>query len=283
MRTQRWQLLKANGTAHLTDAEKKAKKKAKKAASKVQEDTKKPASTPTNEDKGLEPPAPKDDDPDGTKILQATDPLERAWKLLVPLLEWSKDIDTWITIYDVSIRRKKYLQAVKALNFVKSVDPEDPDLHVRLIDLRKTVTSLPQAPPAPIGPVLLESAANLLPEDVSLENWNSQYLQRHSTSAKHVLASAKALKQIGTSPLEEVESTVFGVLNPDVSIDIKTALNAAAFLKENKSPRVDEFRAACDAKFEMSTVFKPTADVAALRRKAFANVEEEPNGVEVIS
>ena len=91
----------------LTDAEKKAKKKAKKAAQKTQEDPKK-AATSANEDKGLEAPAPKDDDPDGTKLLASPDGLETAAKLLQPLVSIElSSIRLWVTVYDVAVRRSK--------------------------------------------------------------------------------------------------------------------------------------------------------------------------------
>jgi len=90
-----------------TDAEKKAKKKAKKAAQKVQEDPRKPT-TSANEDKGLEAPAPKDDDPDGTKLLTSPDGLETAAKLLQPLINLElPSMSLWVTVYDVAIRRSK--------------------------------------------------------------------------------------------------------------------------------------------------------------------------------
>jgi len=91
----------------LTDAEKKAKKKAKKAAQKTQEDPKKSA-TSANEDKGLEAPAPKDDDPDGTKLLASPDGLETAAKLLQPLVTIElPSIRLWATVFDVAIRRSE--------------------------------------------------------------------------------------------------------------------------------------------------------------------------------
>lgn len=94
-------------TGQLTDAEKKAKKKAKKAAQKTQEDPKK-AATSANEDKGLEAPAPKDDDPDGTKLLTSPDGLEIAAKFLQPLISVElPSIRLWVTVYDVAIRRSK--------------------------------------------------------------------------------------------------------------------------------------------------------------------------------
>ncbi len=91
------------------------------------------------EDKGLELGPSKDDDPDGTKLLQATDPLERAAKFVAPLAAQAQDnVRAWVAIYDVAVRRSKYLQAAQALSRAKSLDAEHPEVHVRLVHLRKT-------------------------------------------------------------------------------------------------------------------------------------------------
>lgn len=103
------------------EEEKKAKKKAKKAQQKQEEQkkgTNEPfgnngyhslvaaAATSTNEDKGLDLAPQKDDDPDGTKLLTSPEPLERAWRLLSPLLRLPiSNIDLWVTVYDVAVRR----------------------------------------------------------------------------------------------------------------------------------------------------------------------------------
>ena len=118
-------------SSNLSDAEKKAKKKAKKAAQKVQEEAKKGTfvraiqswifcqtypsqsqaatqSTSQNEDKGLEPGPVKDDDPSGLKLLEHVGAIERAWKLLSPLVALAQDdIAAQIAIYDVAVRRSK--------------------------------------------------------------------------------------------------------------------------------------------------------------------------------
>ncbi|GBE89082.1 N-terminal acetyltransferase A complex subunit nat1 [Sparassis crispa] len=267
----------STSTGHLTDAEKKAKKKAKKAAQKVHDETKKatPNAPSANEDKGLEPGPMKDDDPDGTKLLQLPDPLERAAKLVAPLSTLAKDnIDAWIAIYDVAVRRKKYLQAVKALNNARSLDSDHPELHIRLAHFRIQVSSLPQDPPAPIGPVVTSALARLLPEELSLEVFNSQHLQQHSTDAKAILAVAK-VSQLLQATREEVENAVFAILAPDVHMDIKTALQVVGFLQVIKSPRTEEFRRGCDARFELSTVFKSPSDIAAISWNASAAMAED--------
>jgi hypothetical protein len=50
----------------------------------------------------------KDEDPNGLKLLASPDPLERAAKLLSPLSSLAtENIDVWIAMYDVAIRRSR--------------------------------------------------------------------------------------------------------------------------------------------------------------------------------
>ncbi|KAH7926272.1 N-terminal acetyltransferase A, auxiliary subunit [Leucogyrophana mollusca] len=268
-----------------SDTDKKAKKKAKKAAhkDKDQEDSNKKGATGP-EDKGLEVPTPKDDDPEGIKLVAVTDPLERAAKLLQRVAGLvPHDVNVCFAVYDVAIRRKKYLQAVQALTRARSVDPEHPGLHIRIVDLRKAVSSLPEPVPSPSGPVLAEALSAILSEEVSLETYNSQYLQQHSTSAAAILASARVSRKL-ESPRDEVESLLFTALGAEVELSIETALEIISFLREIQSPRVDEFRAACDARFELSTVFKTRDQLAILRKECGGSGDEieESDKVEVV-
>ncbi|KAJ7695429.1 NMDA receptor-regulated protein 1a [Mycena rosella] len=261
--------------AQLTDAQKKAKKKAKKAAQKIQEDAKKGSN---NDDKGLEP-TPKDDDPDGSKLLQCTDPLERAAKLLKPLVTLADtNIEVWIATYDVAVRRKKYLQASKALAQAAAIDSEYPELHIRRVEFRQAVSSPPE-PPQAVAPILADLMSKLLADEVSSEAFNSQYLQRHSASAPAILAVAKVQVKL-QAPREQVEETVLTAMREEVPIDIKTALAIVAFLGTIKSPREEEFRTWCGEKFPLATVFKPAAELAALRELALAAPQEVPDKVE---
>jgi hypothetical protein len=109
---------------NVTGAEKKARKKAKKAAHRSQEESKKGLFSEfclfqcinevncglglSNDDKGLELAPVKDDDPDGLKLISVPDPLERAAKFLSPLATLaSNNIEVWIMIYDVAVRRSE--------------------------------------------------------------------------------------------------------------------------------------------------------------------------------
>jgi N-alpha-acetyltransferase 15/16, NatA auxiliary subunit len=135
---------------------------------------------------------------------------------------------------------EKYLQAAKALRRARSIDAHNPELHVRLVHFRQTsewdghgvacnteahllVSSLPQQPPAPIGLALTISLPKLLPDDVTLEAYNLQYLQNHSDNANSVLAFSKALKLLG-GPQQEIESALLGRLQPGSSLDLQVCL-----------------------------------------------------------
>jgi peptide alpha-N-acetyltransferase len=138
----------------------------------------------------------------------------------------------------LTIDVEKYLQASKALALAAALDAEHPELHIRRVEFRQTgvlfsilprflfltvprpeVSSLAE-PPQVLGPILTESLAKLLPDEVSLETFNSQYLQRHSASAPAILAVAKVLVKLQT-PREQVEETLFTAFDGTASLDIK--------------------------------------------------------------
>ena len=67
--------------------------------------------------------------------------------------------------------------------------------------------------------MLKETVSKLLPDEIALATFNSQYLQKHSSSGRGVLASAQVLHILGQS-MDEIESNVFALFNPDVDLDI---------------------------------------------------------------
>jgi peptide alpha-N-acetyltransferase len=125
---------------------------------------------------------------------------------------------------------------VKALNRVHNLDPENPELHLRVIDLKKSckpafvlqstalisiylVSLISQPLASPAGSLIATSVESLCPSEISLETFNSQYLQRHSTFAPAILAVANASQKLGASD-EELNDTLFSVFNPEVDLTI---------------------------------------------------------------
>lgn len=72
----------------------------------------------------------------------------------------------------------------------------------------------------PIGAAVTESLAKLLLDEVALDTFNSQYLQKHPGNCKAVLAFAKAVRVLGGSQ-EEIENALFDQLRPEFSLDIE--------------------------------------------------------------
>ncbi|KAH9974058.1 NMDA receptor-regulated protein 1-domain-containing protein [Lactifluus volemus] len=230
---------------------KKAKKKAKKAQQRQEEQRKATANaTSTNEDKGLDLTSLKDDDPDARM------------ETVNPLLRLSlRDVDSWTSIYDVAVRRGKYVQAIRALNHANAIDADHPELHVRYLHFRKLYEPVLSSSPPLVVAVVSGALDTLLSREMSLETYNAQYLQRHSAKGRAVLAAAKGLQILG-SPKDEIEGTLFSILNPEVDLPFKIALDVWSFLKDINSSRADEFRLACDKKFDLSTVFKTPDEVS---------------------
>ncbi|KAI9511423.1 NMDA receptor-regulated protein 1-domain-containing protein [Russula earlei] len=268
------------------EEEKKAKKRAKKAQQKQEEQKKAAAAasaasaattSTTNEDKGLDLTPQKDDDPDGIKLLTSPEPLDRAWKLLSPLLRLSiSNLDLWFSVFDVAVRRGKYLQAIRALTRAKVLDANHPDLHVRLLHFRKLYESLPSSLPSPVAVVVSDALETLITREMTLETYNAQYLQQNHLNARAILGAAWGLQILG-SPRDEIEGVVFGTLNPQVVLPLKTALDVLSFLKDISSPRANEFRLACEKIFDLSTVFKTPDQLAIMHLQRQGTLLNTPN------
>ncbi|KZT39448.1 N-terminal acetyltransferase A, auxiliary subunit [Sistotremastrum suecicum HHB10207 ss-3] len=260
-----------------TAEDKKAKKKAKKAAAEAKKAA--PATDEKIPDNPTSPP--KDDDPYGEKLISVNDPLEQAAKMLRPLersATWS--FEMWIGSFDVALRRRKYLQAQRALQYAKSLEPQNPELHVRILEYHLALLSLHQkgsngsASPSPVADLL----KSLLPEEVTPDVYNSTWLQSGSPSATRILAGARGASALG-APVEEVESILQGVWGEDVAINPQTALQVLDYVRSIQSSKVEEFRTRSQEKFPLSIIFKTPDEWKAL--KASIQNEEEKEEVEV--
>ncbi|CUA71486.1 N-alpha-acetyltransferase 16, NatA auxiliary subunit [Rhizoctonia solani] len=246
-------------TPKLTAEEKKAKAKAVKAASKEPKKA--------NHAKEEEAPPPKDDDPDGLKLLSQDKPIEQALKLLRPLEALQvQDIDVWLTIYDVAMRRKKYLQALKALNVVKKLSSDHHELHWRIIDFRLQ-TFGEAALDASIKATIDQSLNELIPLQQSPEAFNAQYLQRVSTPAAKLGSALAVLKIHGLEAGQaEAEELIFQVLHPEAKTSILDLLEGARLLQDVvKSKRVDEFKAKGQKLHPLSTALRTEQELESLR------------------
>lgn len=91
------------------------------------------------------------------------------------------------------------------------------------------VSSLSDPLSEPVQASVTTAMASLLPEDLALETYNSQYLQRHSQSADAVLAAARVSSKL-KAPISEVEDSVFGMLRIETECDVKVSQTLFALL-----------------------------------------------------
>ncbi|KAF8605746.1 N-terminal acetyltransferase A, auxiliary subunit [Ceratobasidium sp. AG-I] len=250
-------------TPKLSAEEKKAKAKATKAASK---EPKKVANAPKEEE--IQPP--KDDDPDGLKLFGHAKPLEQASKLLKPLETLKvQDVDVWLTIYDIAMRRQKYLQALRALNVVKSISPDHYELHWRVVDFRLQTSSekIASSLDASVTSVISESLSSLIPLQQSPEAFNTEYLQRATAPRAKIGGALAVLKIQGQDAGKaEAEDLIFQIAHPEAKASIQDCLDGLRVLQDVlKSAKVDEFKAASVNLFPLSTAMKSDQELETLR------------------
>ncbi|KAG8747710.1 hypothetical protein FRC10_011837 [Ceratobasidium sp. 414] len=259
----------------LSAEEKKAKAKATKAASK---EPKKPA--PNAKDDEIQPP--KDEDPDGLKAFGQPKPLDQALKLLRPLETLGvKDTNVWLAVYDVAMRRQKYLQALKALNTAKSISPDHHELHWRVVDFRLQTSSESVASSlnTSIKSAIESSLANLIPLEQSPEAFNAEHLQRHTNPQAKIGGALAVLRIQGHGAgRAEAEDLVFQMLHPEANASVQNCLEGLRILGDVlKSERVDEFRTAGAELFPLSTAMRTPQELEVLRNElagASQKVEE---------
>ncbi|KAH8894269.1 N-terminal acetyltransferase A, auxiliary subunit [Thozetella sp. PMI_491] len=129
-----------DAAAEKKKAAKKAKKEAQKAEREAAEKTAKQDPNKTTVKGKEEDTKKKDDDPNGLKLLATTDPLGEATKFLVPVLQFApKNIDGQIAGFEVYIRRKKYLLALRCLNAALSLDKAHPKAQEQVTRFQQAV------------------------------------------------------------------------------------------------------------------------------------------------
>ncbi|KAK3389486.1 NMDA receptor-regulated protein 1-domain-containing protein [Podospora didyma] len=140
---------------------KKAAKKAKKEAQKAEreaaekaakQDPNKPSAQKT---KDVEDTKKKDDDPTGLRLAGTTDPLADAMKFLGHMLQFSpKNIEGQIAGFEVFIRKKKYLQALRCLKAAMTLDKDHPTVQEQITKLQKALDPILDTLPPKVQEVI---------------------------------------------------------------------------------------------------------------------------------
>ncbi|KAH8598967.1 NMDA receptor-regulated protein 1-domain-containing protein [Bisporella sp. PMI_857] len=252
-------------TAEDASERKRAAKKARKEAQKAEREAlakKNEASKPSKEDGDAA--SKKDDDPDGVKLAATTEPLNDAMKFLTPLLQYSpKNIDAQLAGFELYIRRKKYLLALKSLLAAAALDKEHPKVHEQIVRYRLAIDEdskeiLPQSLET------IKSEFHLLPSSVDISKFNEEYLSKHKGSAKHTLYALSVRRLLSSGKSSDVEKSIVGILKLP-SITLEEAAEGLELLKTWKSSEVDAYRSSATAKWPKTSLFSKEETTLPLR------------------
>jgi hypothetical protein len=94
-----------------------------------------------------------------------------------------------------------------------------------MLNLSPLVSSLPQPLPSQANPLVTTLLETFIPSDVSVEQFNSTYLQQNANSPKAVLAVAQCTLRIRDKDAgkEEAEGLIFQLLREEMKTDFKVS------------------------------------------------------------
>ena len=136
---------------------------------------------------------PVDEDPDGSALASVEAPLERASTYLRTLQLHAPDqLCTHTYAFELAMRKRKYMLALRALRKALPLAPGSPSVHRLTIRFMKEVQALTlQAPLAKV--IELQSTAIGLPPGASLLELNERFAADHLTEPDATLATAEML------------------------------------------------------------------------------------------
>lgn len=199
-----------------------------------------------------------DEDPNGEELLKK-DPLDEANKFSSLLaMHAPKEIATWISRYDVGIRRGKVLICLQALHKAKTIDAENSSLFARIVDFeskRHEFTGL-----SPIVEKLLKDEAPSLVDNLSLNDFIKaavNRVQKNPTTdllLRVEVAKAMVAHKVSNAPEAATLITKDGLNCRNTSLEsCQKALSALAELGDEASGAAANFKTLVKAKYTLAT------------------------------
>ncbi|KAI9158847.1 N-alpha-acetyltransferase 16, NatA auxiliary subunit [Paramyrothecium foliicola] len=232
-------------------ARKKAAKKAKKEQQRLEREAaeKQAKQDPNKSSQGGETKK-KDEDPLGLKLAATTEPLSEAMKFLGPLLQASpKSVEAQIAGFEVYMRRKKYVLALRCLNAGLALDSERPELHVQAVTFRNLLNGNPELPPKVAE--VLKGEFKAIEASQDLKQYNAEYRAKHKSNPRHVLAAIKAQKVLGEDK-NACEKQLLDLTTSE-GLEFTDALEILDTLKRWRSSEVEAFKKLAQSKWPAVT------------------------------
>nr|XP_019044577.1 peptide alpha-N-acetyltransferase [Kwoniella bestiolae CBS 10118]OCF23507.1 peptide alpha-N-acetyltransferase [Kwoniella bestiolae CBS 10118] len=232
------------------------KKQAKK-AQKAEAKAKKAAATSGEKN---DPPVP-DADPTGIQLLKTETPIDDALKLWRPLERLAAErVETWLSGYEIFIRKKIYLAALKALKSAQSIAPSDPQLQYQILHFQKSTSSaeLPESVKAVINSEL-PSLLTTTPEELS------QSLGGNAKSPEEIYYAARGVFEVNGDK-QQMKETLLKLGDEGVTPNIKYMEKSVQLLKIISPEDVEEVQKKYRARCPSAWVFTPSTEKETKRR-----------------
>ncbi|KAK1969652.1 tetratricopeptide [Colletotrichum sublineola] len=242
-----------NGDANGDDASerKKAAKKAKKEQQRLEREAAERASKQDpNKGKPTEEPKKKDEDPFGLKLLDA-EPLGAAMRFVTPLLQFSpKNIQAQFAGFDVYLRRKKYVLALRCLNAARELDESHPGVHERVVEFAHIVRPALESLPAKVQELI---KSEFTPPAGDLKKYNEEFLANNKSKPSHIVAALKTRRVLGEDRSKTEADLANVVKAPEATFELATQVYNT--LKAWRSSEAETLKKAAHERWPEVTIF----------------------------
>lgn len=217
-----------------------------------------------------------DQDLNGEKLWQTTTPLKDLEPFVAHLELLGQDnVEALELVCRVALKRGELARALKSLNRLHEIAPQSPTLHLQLIEFALLLQTPPSGISEAVLALLRDELQSILPDSsITLESYNTQYLQQHPRDAAAALAVAQAQWTISNHRDKDgVVSLMLEALKGPEQPTLGTVQAALAFLRDEvqaDSQVIQAFNASAKAFYPRATILKTSEELAAQK----ASIEE---------
>jgi N-alpha-acetyltransferase 15/16, NatA auxiliary subunit len=102
---------------------------------------------------------------------------------------------------------------------------------------------------------VIKSEFTLLPDSITLLQYNNDFLSKHQDSARHIIASVRVQHLLQPSNQNEDETDLINVLSRP-STTLEEAIEGLELLSSWKSSKIETYRLQATSKWPEATAFK---------------------------
>lgn len=143
--------------------------------------------------KSEQPSKPKDDDPNGLKLLKTTDPLNEAAKLLRPVMDLNvTNPKVYVLGSELYTRKKKFVLALKYLKKAFALDATNADAHAAAVRFFVSFDAAKAELDAIVRDTIQKELTSVFGGVTDMVKFNTAFVEKHKSSLAHVFAGVKA-------------------------------------------------------------------------------------------